>query len=280
MFHTLGMLEFMQLEAPTFARITLEFLSTIEFKLKNRWNGTEKEYYGTLQFRLFNTDMELSVDELGSILKLPIVGPRAVPDTFVPAEFWTAITGNTKYFSKWAKASDIHNPCFRYAQKALAYTMFGGEDSTGVATQRELFFLYSMASQTPINVAIFAANYLGRVGRATSGDISVGDMITQIADHFGFGAALADSPQVPGKNKLDMAALIQQGMIAVKQDYYSLIFQKVHVLALPAYDFINITNRANWLYNCPDLDEGDEDYFYSLHADEPMKGAPSTEDLG
>lgn len=42
MFHTLGMLEFMQLEAPTCVRITLEFLSTIEFKLKNRWNGTEK----------------------------------------------------------------------------------------------------------------------------------------------------------------------------------------------------------------------------------------------
>ncbi|XP_050920322.1 uncharacterized protein LOC127137959 [Lathyrus oleraceus] len=115
MFHTLGMLEFMQLEALTFARITLEFLSTIEFKLKNRWNGTEKEYYGTLHFCLFNTDMELYVDELGSILKLPIVGPGTVPDTFVPAEFWTAITGNIKYVSKGAKTSGIHNPCFRYA---------------------------------------------------------------------------------------------------------------------------------------------------------------------
>lgn len=99
MFHTLGMLEFMQLEAPTFARIMLEFLSTIKFKMKNRWNGTEKEYYDTLQFRLFNTDMELSMDELGSILKLQIVGPGTVPDTFVPTEFWTAITSNTKYDS-------------------------------------------------------------------------------------------------------------------------------------------------------------------------------------
>jgi hypothetical protein len=178
----------------------LEFLSTIDFKLKNRWNRTEKEYYGTLHFRLFNTDMELTVEELGRILKLPIVGPGAVPDTFVPTEFWTAITSNNKYVSKGAKASGIHNPCFRYAQKALAYTIFGRGDSTGVATQRELFFLYSMASQAPINVAAFAADYLGRVGRATSGDISVGGMITQIADHFGFGAALVDSPQVPSKS--------------------------------------------------------------------------------
>lgn len=103
-------------------------------------------------------------------------------------------------------------------------------------------------------------------------------MITQIADYFGFGAAFADSPQVPGKNKLDMTALIQQGMIAVKQNYYSLICQKVHVLALPAYDFISITNRANWLYDCPDLDEGNEDFLDSLPADEHMEGAPSTEE--
>lgn len=278
MFHTLGMLEFMQLEAQTFARITLEFLSTIEFKLKNRWNGTEKEYYGTLHIRLFNTNLELSVDELGSILKLPIVGPGTVPDTFAPAEFWTAITGNVEYISKGEKASGIHNPCFRYAQKALAYTMFGRGDSTDVTTQRELFFLYSMAAQTPINVAAFAVDYLGRVGRATSGNISVGGMITQIADHFRFGVVLAEAPQVPGKNKLDMAALIQQGMIEVKQDYYSLICQKSHVLALPAYDFISITNIANWLYECPDMDEGDEDFLDSLPADEHMEGAPSTEE--
>jgi len=103
-------------------------------------------------------------------------------------------------------------------------------------------------------------------------------MITQIADHFGFGVTLVDSPQVPGKNKLDMAALIQQGMIMVKQDYYSLMCQKVHVLDLPAYDFISITNRSNWLYDCPDPEEGDEDLFDSFTADEPMDGASSTEE--
>ena len=124
----------------------------------------------------------------------------------------------------------------------------------------------------------FAADYLGRVGRATSNDISVGGMITQIADHFGFGAALVDSPQVPGKSKLDMAALIQQGMITVKQDYYSLLCQKVHVLDLPAYHFISITNKSNWLYDYPEPEEGDEDLFDSLPADERMEGAPSTEE--
>lgn len=40
MFHVLGMLEFMSLEAPTYERITLEFLSTFEFQLEKRWIDT------------------------------------------------------------------------------------------------------------------------------------------------------------------------------------------------------------------------------------------------
>lgn len=34
MFHVLRMLEFMSLKAPTYERITLEFLSTLEFQLE------------------------------------------------------------------------------------------------------------------------------------------------------------------------------------------------------------------------------------------------------
>lgn len=50
MFHNIGMLEFMKFEAPTFARITLEFLSTVEFKMRHRWTGSEMEFYGHMTF--------------------------------------------------------------------------------------------------------------------------------------------------------------------------------------------------------------------------------------
>lgn len=48
MFHVLGMLEFMSLEALTYEHITLEFLSTLEFQLEKRWINTTMYYYGTL----------------------------------------------------------------------------------------------------------------------------------------------------------------------------------------------------------------------------------------
>ena len=68
MFHNLGMLEFKYLEAPSYQRLTLEFLSTIEFEFDRKWNGTMKCFFGTLTFRLFNQDHQLIVDKLGGIL--------------------------------------------------------------------------------------------------------------------------------------------------------------------------------------------------------------------
>ncbi|KAI5418004.1 hypothetical protein KIW84_042586 [Lathyrus oleraceus] len=90
MFHVLGMLEFVHCETPTYERITLEFLSTIEFKLKKGW----------------------TVEQLGEILRLPLYGPRAVPDSFDAKTFWLAITKQADYMAKWAKASGIQNLCF------------------------------------------------------------------------------------------------------------------------------------------------------------------------
>lgn len=148
-FHVLGMLEFMSLEAPTYERITLEFLSTLEFQLEKRWINIKRYYFGTLCFRLFNNYHELSVEELAGILRLPLYGPRAVPDGFFPKDLWIAIKRRMDYTTKGAKTSGIQNPCFCYAQKGLAYTLFGQGDSTGVVTQRDLFFMYSMMQTRP-----------------------------------------------------------------------------------------------------------------------------------
>lgn len=70
MFHVLGMLEFVQCEAPTYERITLELFSTIEFKLKKGWTGTTMCYGDTMHFRLYNVDHELTVEQLGYYLFL------------------------------------------------------------------------------------------------------------------------------------------------------------------------------------------------------------------
>lgn len=79
MFHVIGLLEFMHFEASTFERITLEFLSTLDFQLQRKWLGNLRYYFGTLKFRLFNEHHELTIDELRNILKLPIYRPGVTP---------------------------------------------------------------------------------------------------------------------------------------------------------------------------------------------------------
>jgi hypothetical protein len=101
--------------------------------------------------------------------------------------------------------------------------------------------MYLMAQNKAINVAAFAADYMGRVGRADSEGISVGGMLTQIAEHFGYQVVLLEDTPIAGNTKIDMSALISQGMIVVA-----------------------ITDCANWLYVSadPDADEGHEtDHF-------------------
>ena len=128
----------------------------------------------TLAFRMFNVNHKLTVEELGGIFRLPIYMPGVVSEDFPIKQFWEDISGFHKYIVVGAKASVIQNPCIRYAQKGLAYTMFSRGDNTGVATMRELFFLYAMLNNEFINATPFVADFLGKVGRATSGGIFVG----------------------------------------------------------------------------------------------------------
>lgn len=245
MFHVLGMLVFVHCEAPTYERITLEFLSTIEFKLKKGWTGTTMYYGGTMNFRLYNIDHELIVKQLGGILRLPMYGPGAVPDNFDANTFWLVITGRLDYVGKGATSSGIQNPCFRYAQKVVAFMLLDRGDNTGVATQMELFFLFAMANRVAVSMEAFAADYLGRMGRATQGGISIGGIITQIAHHFGYDPTALNETPVAGKHKLDMNVLAQQGMISQISYYYALMSSGQFIMATPNPTRISIANNAN-----------------------------------
>lgn len=170
------------------------------------------------------------------------------------------IIGRTNYTSKSVKASDIQNPCFRYAQKGMAYTLLRRGDNTGMETQWELFFMYFLGQNQAINLASFAGDYLGRVGRVDSGGIFVGGMITQIVKHSRYHAVLLEDTPVASKTKIDMATLIQQGMISVAPNYYSILIHKRFIIWLPDPDRVSITNYANWLYvsDDPDTEEGSD----------------------
>lgn len=130
-----------------------------------------------------------------------------------------------------------------------------------------------MANNERVNAVAFAANHLKQVGYASTGDISVGGMIIQIADHFGYGQLLMEESTVAGKTKIDMNTLVNQQMIAIMPNYYSLIIHNVEVLALPTPGSISIANMANWLYAASAPSVGD-----NVQYDQDFSGDEMEED--
>lgn len=67
-----------------------------------------------------------------------------------------------------------------------------------------------MAAHKPVNVVAFVADHLGKVIRAKSGTISIGGIITALADELEYGRELRNIPSLePGVIKIDMVALIK-----------------------------------------------------------------------
>lgn len=91
MFHSVSLLDLMQKEEPRFERITIECFRTLYLKLQNKCIDGTRYYYGTLKFRLFNQNHNLSMEELGRILQFPIYGSGDVPKEFDATSFWCSI---------------------------------------------------------------------------------------------------------------------------------------------------------------------------------------------
>ena len=74
---------------------------------------------------------------------------------------------------------------------------------------------------------------------------------------------LHEAPIV-GKSKLDMSALVNQGMIQLQGSHFWLINSKRVILTLPDPERITISDRANWIWGYgsdgeEDLEEFEED---------------------
>ncbi|CAA7059715.1 unnamed protein product [Microthlaspi erraticum] len=121
---------------------------------------------------------------------------------------WTMI-GIGEYKSSAARSTHIRNPTLRYVHKALAHTIYSRRDVTNV-TEKELFFLNEgmvkilrtlpdgtdmVGDRSNNSAAIYLlksflsykeyALSLNRIGKASSGQLSCGGLVTPILLHFG-----------------------------------------------------------------------------------------------
>ncbi|KAJ1406078.1 hypothetical protein SESBI_25333 [Sesbania bispinosa] len=142
-----GWNQFLTIKSPSYEKLSLEFLSSVEAKV----------LYG---------------------------GERKVPNDFNEGEFWYALIGSSFYTPSAAKASRIHNPCFKYIHRVMAHSMFGRGESLGNVKQTELFLLWAMVNALLVDTGSHLARQFSKMGKAVTGDIVIGGFITPIAQAF------------------------------------------------------------------------------------------------
>jgi len=134
-------------------------------------------------------------------------------EDYNPATFWEHITGLIQYNSRFNKASNIHNPVLRYLQRIMACTIWGRKEVETTRTD-ELFMLWAMLNNCPINTCYYLLGYLASIGAKSDNraEIVVGGIITFIARKFGVGEDNGINP-IEGNNRLNIETLIAMNFI-------------------------------------------------------------------
>jgi len=201
-----------------FKNFTYEFLSSISFTK----DGLKSENPDRrVSFRLLNIDYEMSLEMFCIEIGFTNLGfihdsfdHSLRPEDYNPAAFWKRIIGLEQYNSHSNKASNIHNPVLRYLQRVMACTIWGRKE-VGPTRTDELFMLWAMLYDHPVNTCYYLLDHLSSVGNKRSnekGDIVVGGVITYIARMFGVGENKGIN-KIEGNNRLDLDTVTAMFMI-------------------------------------------------------------------
>jgi len=195
-----------------FENFTYEFLNSLSFtKDKSKMDNPNHR----VSFRLSNVDYEMSLEAFCQELGLANAGyihdswdQTLKPSDYEPVAFWKSITSFEQYNSRSNKASNRHNPVLQYIQRVMTCTIWGRKE---VRTTRidELFMLWAMLYNHPVNTCYYLVDYLVYVARKKpneKSEIVVGGIITFIARKMGVGEERGIT-RIEGKNRLDIDTL-------------------------------------------------------------------------
>ena len=89
-----------------------------------------------------------------------------------PITIWRELIGESSYNLALSEASRLHSLALRYVHKFLVHSISGKKESTGVVSQRDLFYLYYLSRGTRCHLGHAFASYLrGACTCSTRGDL-------------------------------------------------------------------------------------------------------------
>lgn len=229
----------------TYPILVYEFLSTLSVQ-KTPTRGPH-----TMTFYLGNIPRILTAAEVNNIFHIPARGLYRTFE-FQTVDFWTQIQAETSTFDhRYAKASMLPNPVFRYVQKSIASTILARHENSSVRTG-EVDFLWAMLSGTNINFAAYLMEQFSRQARQATDAICIGGMITPLAEHFGI--RLDRYGSLPGSRSINLSHLRNSRVLASRPDRHFLLLRGDRMFPLPnrlLTTVSDLTDPSNWLMNTP-----------------------------
>ncbi|KAD3640457.1 hypothetical protein E3N88_29680 [Mikania micrantha] len=169
----------------------------------------EEELPPYIEFSLCGQHMEMSIEWFAVHLGI-YYEPETVRDAFTQwltqcedmvMRAWWAQISDTPFTGHRLRATTIRDPLIRYIHRCIATTISGRGQSQEWVTTTDLFYLHSLMTGKPCNLARwFALYYASFYHRQERGTLWGGAFVTQIAHTRGMVDLLQDLPAIEPRN--------------------------------------------------------------------------------
>ncbi|KAL6501396.1 hypothetical protein OROGR_026529 [Orobanche gracilis] len=244
---------FMAEHEPTYAPLTMEFLSSFNAPLLNQLD--ENEDGGFVRIRLCNRQYCLSMPDWNELLGLPANGFLPTPNSanFSLAQWWQNITvPNSPHLYPYRNdVTFMPNPVFRYLHRVIAESLFSNGEYRNTASPEELKFMTTNIYAFKYNTGAYLADHLVKVAQGNvgyDGDITIGGRITTIARRLLIN--LDYLAPVPGKTRIDLQCCLESGIVEEEGGVYYLPEQHdgYQRIRLPNPPRLTIGREQNWKF--------------------------------
>ncbi|KAL4368664.1 hypothetical protein GQ457_05G022790 [Hibiscus cannabinus] len=179
---------FVTINCPTFIELTREFYTTFKFDIPENFTFDTKDI---VKYKLMGKEFSQSITEFN--LALGLVDTTFVTtdnyksstvdfvDAFCSSGVWKDMSSdNSHYNPSSSKGATLRRPEWVYMQRFLAFSFSGRKDTANICTKTELYFIWSMLHDNPINLGFWLASQFHSI--LTNGkSLCLGFVITHLA---------------------------------------------------------------------------------------------------
>ena len=138
----------------------------------------------------------------------------------MPFQALFGMTSRISYDPRVTKGSAIRDPVLRYLHRLITATISGRRESTGVVTQRDLFYLHCFRTRRIPHLGYGFALYMDTMAKKKKGALCGAPYITRLARGLGVFNSLRGLIKAPPMMLFDMRIIRSLGFVTKRDGQY------------------------------------------------------------